>query len=208
MDITKHIKTKFLTGLIFLIPLIVTVYIVNLIISFFEPLVAPTVRSVLSRLTGREIYVPGVGFILFIIITYATGVLATNYFGKRALVRAEGLLKRIPFVKGIYGSVKDMTDAFSSDRIKSFNDVVLVEFPFPGRYAIGFVTKKIQIAEKQLCSVFIPLTPNPTASFLIMVSEKDLTFLDISAEDALKHIISLGTTRHEFPWKEKKSFLS
>ena len=208
MSFAKHIKSKFLTGLFILIPLIVTVYIIYLIISFFEPIVAPIVRNILNKITGRELYIPGAGFILFIIITYITGVFASNYFGKMALARGERLLKRIPVVKSIYGSVKDMTDAFSSDKVKSFKEVVLVEYPFPGRYTIGFVTKRIQIEEKLFCSVFIPTTPNPTSGYLILIKEEGLTFLDVPTDDALKYIISLGTARIESPWKEKKSFLS
>jgi uncharacterized membrane protein len=101
-----------------------------------------------------------------------------------------------------------MTDAFSSDKVKSFKEVVLVEYPFPGRYTIGFVTKRIQIEEKLFCSVFIPTTPNPTSGYLILIKEEGLTFLDVPTDDALKYIISLGTARIESPWKEKKSFLS
>ena len=208
MNVAKHIKSKFFTGLFILIPLIVTVYIVYAIISFFEPLVAPIVKNVFFRLSGREIYIPGVGFVLFIVITYITGMLASNYFGKTALSRGEKILKRIPVVKTIYGSVKDMTEAFSSNKVKSFKEAVLVEFPFPGRYTIGFVTKRIEIEEKPFCTVFIPPTPIPTAGFLIMVREEDLKFLDISIDTAVKYIISLGTTKIDFSWKEKKSFLS
>jgi uncharacterized membrane protein len=208
MNVAKHIKSKFFTGLFILIPLIVTVYIVYGIISFFEPLVAPMVKNILFRLSGRELYIPGIGFILFIVITYVTGMIASNYFGKTALSRGEKLLKRIPFVKTIYGSVKDMTDAFSSDKVKSFKETVLVEFPFPGRYTIGFVTKRIEIEGKPFCAVFIPPTPIPTAGFLIMVREEELKFLDISIDNALKYIISLGTAKVDFSWKEKRSSLS
>jgi uncharacterized membrane protein len=208
MNIAKHIKSKFFTGLFILIPLIVTIYIVYVIISFFEPLVGPLIKSILFRLSGQEIYIPGIGFILFIIVTYVTGMIASNYFGKTALSRGEKLLKRIPFVKTIYSSVKDMTDAFSSDKVKSFKEAVLVEFPFPGRYTIGFVTKRIEIEGQSFCTVFIPPTPIPTAGFLIMVREEELKFLDISIDTALKYIISLGTTKLEFSWKEKKSLLS
>jgi uncharacterized membrane protein len=195
MNIAKHLKSKFFTGLFILIPLIVTIYIVYAIISFFEPFVGPLIKNILFRLSGREIYIPGIGFILFIIITYVTGMIASNYFG-------------IPFVKTIYSSVKDMTDAFSSDKVKSFKEAVLVEFPFPGRYTIGFVTKRIEIEGKPFCTVFIPPTPIPTAGFLIMVREEELKFLDISIDTALKYIISLGTAKLEFSWKEKKSLLS
>ena len=208
MSVAKHLKSKFLTGLFILIPLIATVYIVYVIISFFEPLVNPFVRNVLFRLSGRELYIPGAGFVLFIVITYLTGTIASNYFGKTVLSRGEKILKRIPVVKSIYGSVKEMTEAFSSDKVKSFKEAVLVEFPFAGRYTIGFVTKRIEIEGKPFCTVFVPPTPIPTAGFLIMVREEELIFLDVSIDTALKYIISLGTTKTEFSWKDKKSLVS
>ncbi len=208
MGITKHIKSKFFTGLFILIPLIVTIYIVYAIISFFEPFVGPLVKNVFLRLSGHEIYIPGIGFILFVVITYVTGMIASNYFGKTALSHGERLLKRIPVVKSIYGSVKDMTEAFSSDKVKSFKEAVLVEFPFPGRYTIGFVTKRVEMEGKPFCTVFVPPTPIPTAGFLIMVREEELKFLDISIDAAVKYVISLGTTKIEFSWKEKKSLPS
>jgi uncharacterized membrane protein len=207
MDLSKHLKKKFFTGLFILIPLIITVYIVYLIISSIEAMISPVIRNILSQIIGREVYIPGTGFIIFIVIVYVTGVVASNYFGKAVLAYAETFLKKIPFIKGIYGSVKDMTDAFSSEKIKSFREVVLIEFPFQGRYALGFVTKRIRLEDKNLCSVFIPTTPNPTSGYLIMAKEEDLVFLDMHTDDALKHIISLGTSRAELQWKEKKSFL-
>lgn len=207
MDISKHLKTKFITGLFILIPLIITVYIVYLIISSIEAMISPVIRNILSQIIGHEVYIPGTGFIIFILIVYVTGVVASNYFGKAVLAYGESFLKKIPFIKGIYGSVKDMTAAFSSEKIKSFREVVLIEFPFQGRYALGFVTKRIRLEDKDLCSVFIPTTPNPTSGYLVMVKEEDLIFLDMHTDDALKYIVSLGTSRTEFPWKEKKSFL-
>ena len=208
MDLTKHLKKKFLTGLFVLIPLLVTIYIIYLVISFVDTIIAPTIQNITLYFTGKEIYIPGTGLFLFAVVAYATGILATNYIGKRLLSYGERMVRKIPFVKGIYSSVKDMTDAFSSDKIKSFKETVLVEFPFPGRYAIGFVTNRIEIDEKRFCSVFIPPTPIPTAGFLIMVREEELKFLDISIDDALKYIISLGTSRIEFSWKEKTSLPS
>lgn len=206
MGIAKHIKSKFLTGLFILIPLIATIYIVYVIISFFEPLVSPFVRNMFFRLSGRELYIPGAGFVLFIVITYLTGTIASNYFGKTLLSRGEKILKRIPVIKSIYGSVKEMTEAFSSDKIKSFKEAVLVEFPFAGRYTIGFVTKRVEIEGEPFCAVFIPPTPIPTAGFLIMVREEELKFLDIPIDTAVKYIISLGTTKIDLSWKDKKSF--
>ena len=202
----KHLEKTFLTGLFILIPLLVTFYVVNMVISSIDAFISPIIRNITSELTGRALYIPGTGFILFVVIAYLTGVLASNYMGKRLLGYGETIVRKIPFVKVIYGSVKDMIDAFSSEKVKSFKEVVLIEFPFKGRYAVGFITNRIQSEEeKGLCSVFVPTTPNPTSGYLIMVPEEELRPLDMSVEDAIKYIVSLGTLRVELEWKEKKS---
>lgn len=201
MSLVKHLKNRFLTGLFLLIPLIVTIYVIYFIVTFFEPFLGPPLNSILSRIVGRDVYIPGVAFFLFVIITYVTGVLASNYFGKIALARGGKMLKRIPFVKTVYSSVKDMTEAFSSDKIKSFKEAVLVEFPFPGRYVIAFVTQRMDIKGQKYCSVFIPPTPIPTAGFLVLVKEEELVFLRVPIDDALKYLISVGTTKVEIPWE-------
>ncbi|HEX2966866.1 MAG TPA: DUF502 domain-containing protein [Syntrophorhabdaceae bacterium] len=205
MSVGRHLKSKFLTGLFILIPVIATVYIVYVIISFFEPVIGPVVRNILFHLTGREFYIPGTGFLLFVIVTYITGTVASNYFGKTALSRGERIVQRIPVIKTIYGSVKEMTEAFSSDKVKSFKEAVLLEFPFKGRYTIGFVTRRILLDGRDFCVVFVPPTPIPTAGFLIIVSEDELRFLDVPVDTALKYIISLGTARIDLPCKERIS---
>jgi uncharacterized membrane protein len=202
----KHLEKTFLTGLFILIPLLVTFYVVNMVISSIDAFISPIIRNITSELTGRALYIPGTGFILFVVIAYLTGVLASNYMGKKLLGYGETIVRKIPFVKVIYGSVKDMIDAFSSEKVKSFKEVVLIEFPFKGRYAMGFITNRIQSEEeRRLCSVFVPTTPNPTSGYLIMVPEEELRPLDMSVEDAIKYIVSLGTLRVELEWKEKRS---
>ena len=205
MDLTKHLKKKFLTGLFVLIPLLVTIYIIYLVISFVDTILSPVISNITLRLTGKEIYVPGTGLFLFAVVAYATGILASNYIGKRMLSYGERLVKKIPFVKGIYSSVKDMTDSFSSEKKHSFQEVVLAEFPFQGRYAIGFVTNRITgQSSEELCTVFVPTTPNPTSGYLIIIPEGELIFLNMPVDNALKYIISLGTAGIELAWKEKR----
>lgn len=205
MELTKHLKKKFLTGLFILTPLLVTVYIMYLIISSVDTIIAPMIRNVTLHFTGKEIYIPGTGLFLFIVFVYVTGLLASNFIGKRLLSRGEKIMRKIPFVKGIYSSVKDMTDAFSSQKERSFKEVVLTEFPLKGSYAIGFITNRTRSrGEDEICTVFIPTTPNPTSGYLIMVPENQLMFLDVAVDEALKYIISLGTTGAELVWKEKR----
>jgi uncharacterized membrane protein len=205
MDVTKHLKKKFITGLFVLIPLLVTIYIIYLVISFVDTILAPAISNITLHLTGKEIYIPGTGLFLFVVVAYATGVIASNYIGNRFLLYGERILRKIPFVKGIYSSVKDMTDSFSSEKRRSFKEAVLAEFPSQGRYTIGFVTNRIKSQPgEEFCSVFIPTTPNPTSGFLIVIPEKELIFLDLPVDDALRYIISLGTAGIELAWKEKK----
>ncbi len=206
MHLANHLKKKFLTGLFVLIPILVTVYIIHLVISFVDTIIAPVIRNVTLYGTGKAIYVPGTGLILFVVVAYVTGVLASNYIGKQLLSSGERMLRKIPFVKGIYSSVKDMTEAFSSEKKRSFKEVVLAEFPMKGRYAVGFVTNRTRMrSEKKICTVFLPTTPNPTSGYLIMVPEDELMFLAMPVDDALKYIISLGTSGVELEWKEKVS---
>jgi uncharacterized membrane protein len=204
MIVTRHFKKQFFTGLVILIPLLVTVYVIYLVISSVDTVISPIIRKVTVQLTGKDLYVPGTGFFLFLIIVYLTGVLASNYIGKRLLHCGEMVLKKIPFVKGIYSSVKDMTTAFSAEKASTFQGVALTEFPFARRYAIGFITKRTTTEEgRSICSVFIPTTPNPTSGYLIMVREEDLILLDMPVDKALGYIVSLGTSPIRLPWIEK-----
>jgi len=201
----KHVKKTFITGLMVLIPLIVTVYIVYLVVSFIENFIGPALRNIFFQVFEREVYVTGTAVIIFVVITYLTGLFVSNYFGRTVFSRGERLVRRIPIVKSIYGSVKDMMEAFSSDKIKSFKEVVLIEFPFRGRYAMGLVTNRMEIKGLQHCSVFVPTTPNPTSGYIILAREDELVFLDMATDDALKYIVSLGTSRSGFTWTGKTS---
>jgi len=204
MGMASHVKKKFITGLLVLIPLIVTVYIAYLIVSFIENFIGPALKNIFFQVFQREVYITGMACIIFVVITYLTGLFVSNYFGKTVFSRGEQIVRRIPIVKSIYGSVKDMTEAFSSDKIKSFKEVVLLEFPFQGRYTIGLVTNRVEIKGLQHCSVFVPTTPNPTSGYIILVREEDLFFLDMPTDDALKYVVSLGTSRSGILWNGKR----
>lgn len=205
MSLAKHLKKKFITGLLVLIPLIVTGYIVYLVVSFIEGFIGPALRNIFFQVFQREVYITGMACIIFVVMTYLTGLLVSNYFGKTLFSRGERLVKRIPIVKSIYGSVKDMIEAFSSEKIKSFKEVVLIEFPFQGRLAIGLVTNRVEIDGLKHCAVFVPTTPNPTSGYIIIAKEEDLLFLDMTTDEALKYIISLGTSRSGSIWNGKRS---
>ena len=126
------------------------------------------------------------------------GLLARNYFGKRMIEWVDTALLRIPLLNKVYSATKQVNDAFSSSNKNAFRTVVLVEFPHPGSYSMGFLTTEQQDAVRprsgeKLFGVFVPTTPNPTSGFLLLVTEDKITKLDMSVADGIKYIISLGS---------------
>jgi uncharacterized membrane protein len=145
-----------------------------------------------------------VALVLALFLIGVVGLLARYYFGKRMIEWVDSTLLHIPVLNKIYGAMKQVNDAFSTGNKTSFRTVVLVEFPQPGMYSMGFITTeqppdvRIKTNEKMV-SVFIPLTPNPTSGFLIAVSEDKVTKLEMSVTDGIKYIISLGTISSGYP---------
>jgi uncharacterized membrane protein len=135
--------------------------------------------------------------VLAVFLIGTVGLLARNYFGKRIIEWVDSALLRIPLLNKIYSATKQVNDAFSSTNKSAFRTVVLVEFPHPGVYSIGFITSdqpdEVQAKTGQrVVSVFVPATPNPTSGFLLMVPEEKAIKLDMSVADAIKYVISLG----------------
>jgi uncharacterized membrane protein len=139
-----------------------------------------------------------VALVLALFLIGVVGVLARYYFGKRVIEWVDGALLRVPVLNKVYGAMKQVNDAFTTGNKTSFRTVVLVEFPQPGMHSMGFITTEQPAYvrtnnNERMVSVFIPLTPNPTAGFLIAVSEDKVTKLEMSVTDGIKYIISLGT---------------
>lgn len=141
--------------------------------------------------------IPGLGAILAVILLLVTGTLAANFFGRRLVSFYESVLARIPFVRTVYGSVKHFAEMVLSDTGTSFKKVLLIEYPRRGLYSIVFQTSEnppeVQSATgEMIITVFLPTTPNPTSGFMLFVPKGDAIELDMSVEEALKMIVSLG----------------
>jgi len=138
-----------------------------------------------------------VALLLAILLIGVVGLLARNYFGRKIIEWVDSALLRIPLLNKIYSATKQVNDAFSSTNKTAFRTVVLVEFPHPGIWSIGFITGEqpdevqARIGQRAVC-VFVPATPNPTSGFLLMVPEAKVIKLDMSVPNAIKYIISLG----------------
>ena len=136
--------------------------------------------------------------VMAVFLVGVVGLLARNYFGKRLIEWVDSAMLKVPLLNKIYGATKQVNDAFSSSNKTAFRTVVLIEYPRPGVYAIGFITSEPHpelqawTNEKVVC-VFVPTTPNPTGGFLLLVPEDKVTKLDMSVTDGIKYVISLGS---------------
>jgi uncharacterized membrane protein len=144
-----------------------------------------------------------VALLVAVLIISLIGRLARHYIGKKLIQLVDLVMLRVPLLNKIYGTIKQVNEAFSSNKRSSFKQVVLVEFPRPGQYSVGFVTgeqnQEVQAKTKEdVISVFIPTTPNPTTGFLILVPKHSVTLLEMSVADGIKFIISLGSVAPEY----------
>ncbi len=189
-------KRYFITGLLVLVPLVITVWVLNLLIDTLDQSLILLPESLQpQRLFGFRI--PGLGALLTLAIVLVTGVLTQNIIGERLLVLWEALLNRIPFVKSIYSSVKQVSDTLLSPSGQAFRKALLVQFPREGSWTIGFLTGTpggdvANHLEGEYVSVYVPTTPNPTGGYFVMMRRSDVIELDMTVDDALKYIISMG----------------
>jgi len=187
MRIANRLRTQFLTGILAIIPVGVTIWFFAWFFNSIDNILDPIIDPMFGR------HIPGVGFIVVIVLVYLAGVVATNIVGRKLINYGESLLKRVPIVGLIYRSVKQIIDSFSVPSSAGFKQVVVVEFPMKGTRTLGFVTNESRDKSgERLLYIYIPTAPNPTSGFLQIVREKDVMNVDISVEDALKTVISAG----------------
>lgn len=189
-------KRYFITGLLVLVPLVITVWVIKSLLALMDQslLLLPQSWRPLAQ-TGYDI--PGIGTLLTLLIVLVTGVIATNFFGKRLIDFWEGLLARVPVVKSIYYSVKQVSDTLFSDTGQAFRQALLVQFPRQGSWTIAFMTGQpggdvANHLKGDYVSVYVPTTPNPTGGYFLMVPRTDVIELDMSVDEALKYVISMG----------------
>jgi len=190
------LRRYFVAGLLVWIPLGITIWVLKLLVDLMDQsllLVPEHYRS--EGLFG--FHVPGLGIFLTLAIVLGTGALAANFFGRKVLELGHRALSRIPIVRSIYGGVKQISDTLFSPEGKAFRRAVLVRYPHPNAWTVALVTgsPEHEVAEligPDQISVFVPTTPNITAGFFLIVPRADTIPLDMSVDDALKYIISMG----------------
>jgi uncharacterized membrane protein len=187
----KFLRRRFITGLLILLPALVTGWILWNVFT--------SVDSILQPIQERYpiIDIPGIGFAIVILIILATGVFAGNLIGRRVISQGEFILYKLPFIRRIYMAVKELSEVFLADRKMVFKKVVVIRYPHENSYALGFVTQPAtekfnKIVGREMLNIFVPTTPNPTSGFLLFLPAADVVELPLDVEEGLKLVISGG----------------
>ena len=201
--IFQKLRRDFLTGLVVLIPIVLTVYLVWSVVSFIDKVVIPIIPPKYNPLDLFDMYIPGLGVFLFLITTTLIGSIASGFLGRQTILLGEKILSRTPVISSIYNSIKQIIQAIFKPDGTNFKQPCLVEYPRKDVWAVAFISTETfgEIKQKinlgSLVTVFLPTTPNPTSGFMLFVPKKDVILLDMSVEDAAKLIISAGLVMPE-----------
>ncbi|MBI1942840.1 MAG: DUF502 domain-containing protein [Betaproteobacteria bacterium] len=189
-------KKHLITGLLIWIPLVITIWVLKLVVDTLDQillLLPPEFRT--ENWLG--FHVPGMGVVMTAVIVFLTGIFATNFFGARLVELWHEVLHRIPVVRSIYSSVKQISDTLFSSSGQAFRKALLVQWPREGMWTIAFLTGTpggtvAEHVKGDYLSVYVPTTPNPTGGYFVIVARKDVIELDMSVDAAMKYVISMG----------------
>ena len=207
------LRKYLIAGLLVWLPLAITVWVLHAVLGLLDGIFATVLGTAakvapagIAGFLGDLMKIPGLGVLVLALLLLATGVFVANFFGQWWLRQWDGLMHRIPIVKSIYSSVKQVSDTLFSSKGNAFREAVLVEYPRPGAWTIAFVTGKPAPEVAPLLgdggehvSIYVPTTPNPTSGFFLMVPRVQLRPLAMSVDAALKHIISMGVVAPTAP---------
>ena len=193
-SLSLTLRNYFITGVVVLIPIGFTLYLSKILIGISSNIIPKNINPN----SYLPFNIPGVEILISIIFITIVGGLSLSFFGRRILKLIDDLFKRIPFLRTVYSAIVQMTETFTKSDDNKKN-VVLIEYPRKGSWAVGFATKKnsSQMSTKvgnKLINVFVPTTPNPTSGFLLMFPENEVIYLDLTFEEASKFIVSAGTS--------------
>lgn len=194
----QRTRTNFLTGLVIVAPVFVTIWVTWTAIRFIDARVVPLVPKTWNPETYIGVDIAGFGVIVFLVFTATVGALTRGIFGRQLIRWGESLFDRTPVVRSIYNGMKQIVETLLNNSNQSFKEACLVQYPREGIWAVAFVATDakgevaVKTPENDLVSVFLPTTPNPTSGFLLFVPRKDMIPLDMSVEEAAKLVISAG----------------
>jgi uncharacterized membrane protein len=192
----RDMKKYLITGLLIWIPLVITLWVLKLIVDALDQSLR-LLPDAFRTESWLGFHIPGLGAILTIVIVLGTGVFARNFFGAQLVQLWHDVLARIPVVNSIYSSVKQISDTLFSSSGQAFRKALLVQWPHQGMWTIGFLTGTpggdvVKHLPEDCVSVYVPTTPNPTGGYFVIVPRKNVIELDMSVDQALKYVISMG----------------
>lgn len=200
-----RLRTYFFTGIVVTAPIAITIYLTYVFVTFVDTNVTPLIPVRYNPETYLPFGIPGLGVFIAAIALILIGFLTANYLGRAFLVFGERIVGRMPVVRSIYNALKQIMETVLAQSSSSFRDVVVMEYPRKGIWAVAFVTSQARgqvdtLTNDDMISVFMPTTPNPTSGFLLFVPKKDLLYLNMSVEEGVKLVISAGMI-----WPDEKN---
>ena len=195
ISIFAKLRNYFITGIVVLVPIGITLYLTKFFISVSSKLIPYN----LNPNNYLPYAIPGLEILMSVLFITIIGGISLSFIGKRILKFVNDLFKRIPILRTIYSAIGQMTESLAPNKRNNKKSVVLIQYPRKGSWAVGFATKenKGEISKKtnsDLINVFVPTTPNPTSGFLLMFPKDEIIYLDMSFEEASKFIVSAGTS--------------
>tara|TARA_Y100001960_G_C14776419_1_gene883465 strand:+ start:1403 stop:2065 length:663 start_codon:yes stop_codon:yes gene_type:complete len=205
------IRSYFLTGIIVTAPVGLTFYVAILFIGFIDSKVKSIIPSKYHYDNLLPFDIPGIGLVIVFLLLTFIGFLTAGLIGRYIIKLGERIISRLPIIRSIYGALKQIFENVLNSSSKSFREVVLIEYPRKGIWAIGFITGNTKgevksLSNKEMVNVFLPTTPNPTSGFLLFLPKKDVKILNMSIEEGIKMVISGGIVTPNFK-SNTKSFV-
>ena len=205
-DVVTRLRSYFFAGVLVTAPIAITLYLASLLLSFFDQRLLPLVPPRYNPETYLPFFVPGIGLVVTAAVLTLIGMATAGYVGRLVLQFGERTLSRMPFVRSVYGTAKQVMETVLGQK-GPFTGVALVEFPYRGSWTLGFITgaaadEVSKTGGQLMINVMVFATPNPTSGFLLSLPERDIRHLPMSVEDAFKFLISLGTVYPSVPAAE------
>ncbi|MCE9616569.1 MAG: DUF502 domain-containing protein [Lentisphaerae bacterium] len=190
-QVQKHLRTRLVSGVLVLVPLAVTYFILRVLFHSLTSFMLPLLKPVLGHLPDYVLTL--IALVATVALVYVVGLITTHFVGRRIIHLGESIILKVPIAKSIYAASKQVVDTFSAGNRNAFKAVVMVDFPHAGSQVIGFATGTFTDTggRSQYC-VFVPTTPNPTSGFLLIFPADQVRFTDLSVEDGIKMIVSGG----------------
>ncbi len=205
-NLKRRLRNIFITGILITVPVAFTLFILNFLFRILDDLVVPWFIELLIRIgtpLPENFRLPGLGLLLIVLLIFVVGVVTKSFLGGKLVQLGEMIVERIPVVRSLYTGAKQVVTTIAHADTKAFREVVLVEFPRKGIYAVGFITgytegEVQELTDAKLVNVFVPTTPNPTSGFLVFVANEDIIRLTMTVEEGIKFIISVGIVTPEY----------